>query len=170
MICGNRKTLESIPCKNSLKIDNNECCLSPVYLTRQPSLDSTNNNCIPSLLCHNNIKKRYSYSVTAKSDNKNKKQNQKQDCNMITVDNVDNDQILLRSLKLAKMDQIDFNLQRIIRIEEITVKEKILKDEWKRKARICDGICCLLVFILLFTCSMFIFIILPTVRTASLID
>ena len=66
--------------------------------------------------------------------------------------------------------KLNLNMQKLVKIEELFVKEKILRDEWKRKARVCDGICCLFVFFLLIVCSSFIFIILPNVKTSSLMD
>lgn len=66
--------------------------------------------------------------------------------------------------------KINHSVNKLIKLEEIYVREKLQRDEWKRKARVCDAICCLLVFFLLMICSLFIFVILPTVKTASLID
>lgn len=65
---------------------------------------------------------------------------------------------------------LNLNLQKMVKFEEIMIRDRILKDEWKRKARLCDGICCLLVFFLLSVCSLFIFLILPKFKTVSLID
>lgn len=69
-----------------------------------------------------------------------------------------------------EITKLNLNVQKLIKIEEIYVKEKLQKEDWQRKARICDGICCLFVFFLLVVCSIFIFIILPSVKTASLVD
>lgn len=66
--------------------------------------------------------------------------------------------------------KINLSVHKLIKLEEIYVREKLQRDEWKRKARVCDAICCLLVFFLLVVCTLFIFIILPSVKTASLID
>jgi len=82
-------------------------------------------------------------------------------------------QIELRNASLTsgnQMSKLNLNMQKLIKIEELFVREKILRDEWKRKARLCDGICCLFVFFLLAICSSFIFVILPTVKTYSLMD
>lgn len=66
--------------------------------------------------------------------------------------------------------KINLSVNKLLKLEEIYVREKLQRDEWKRKARVCDAICCLLVFFLLIVCSLFIFVILPTVKTVSLID
>ncbi len=82
-------------------------------------------------------------------------------------------QMELRNASLTsgnQMSKLNLNMQKLVKIEELFVREKILRDEWKRKARLCDGICCLFVFFLLIICSSFIFIILPNVKTSSLID
>ncbi|CAF0934515.1 unnamed protein product [Brachionus calyciflorus] len=71
------------------------------------------------------------------------------------------------SLEITKLNM---NMKKMVKLEEIVIRDRINKEEWKRKARLCDGICCLLVFFLLGVCSLFIFVILPKFKTASLID
>lgn len=68
------------------------------------------------------------------------------------------------------ISSLNNKMKKMIKFEEIMIRDRILKDEWKRKARLCDGICCLLVFFLLSVCSIFIFLILPKFKTVSLID
>ena len=65
---------------------------------------------------------------------------------------------------------INSNLKQLIKFEEATIKEKLVKEEWKRKARFCDGICCLFIFFILITCSICIFAILPTLKISSMVD
>ena len=65
---------------------------------------------------------------------------------------------LKSSLQISKINQ---NINRLINIEETNVKEKILHNQWERKARYVDGLCCLFVFFLLAACSILIFFILP---------
>ncbi|RNA06612.1 isoform X2, partial [Brachionus plicatilis] len=47
------------------------------------------------------------------------------------------------------ISSLNVSMQKMIKFEEILIRDRILRDEWKRKARLCDGICCLLVFFLL---------------------
>ena len=82
-------------------------------------------------------------------------------------------QLEFRNASLAsgnETSKLNLHVQKLIKIEELFVREKIQRDEWKRKARLCDGICCLFVFFLLIVCSAFIFIILPNFKTNSLMD
>lgn len=81
-----------------------------------------------------------------------------------------NGDILNNKVLLDMGSKLNLGVHKLIKLEEIYVREKLQRDEWKRKARVCDAICCLLVFFLLVICTVFIFIILPTVKTASLID
>ena len=73
-------------------------------------------------------------------------------------DNADLNFHLKSSLQISK---INHNINRLLNIEETNVKEKILRNQWKRKARYLDGVCCLFVFFLLVACTILIFFILP---------
>lgn len=77
---------------------------------------------------------------------------------------------MLLATSSQDISSLNMKMQKLIKFEEIMIRDRILKDEWKRKARLCDGICCLLVFFLLSVCSIFIFFILPKFKTVSLID
>ena len=65
---------------------------------------------------------------------------------------------------------LNTNLKQLIKFEELHLREKLIKEEWKRKARFCDGICCLFIFFILVTCSICIFAVLPTVKLTSMVD
>ena len=69
----------------------------------------------------------------------------------------------------VEMSKLNINLSKLVKMQEIYVKEKIVREEWKRKARIFDGICCLIVFFLLITCSSLIFFILPYLKASQII-
>lgn len=62
------------------------------------------------------------------------------------------------------------HLDRLIKFEEIKLKDKLLKEEWRRKARYCDGICCLFIFFILAICTFTIFAILPSYKITSMMD
>ena len=70
----------------------------------------------------------------------------------------------------VEISKINHNLSKLADIEEMNVKEKILKNRWRRNARFFDGICCLLVFIILSACSIFIFLVCPILKIALIFD
>jgi hypothetical protein len=65
---------------------------------------------------------------------------------------------------------LNTHLTQLVKFEELHLREKLIKEEWKRKARFCDGICCLFIFFILVTCSICIFAVLPTVKINSMVD
>ena len=65
---------------------------------------------------------------------------------------------------------LNTHLKQLVKFEELHLREKLIKDEWRKKARFCDGICCLFIFFILVTCSICIFAILPTVKISSMVD
>ena len=65
---------------------------------------------------------------------------------------------------------LNTHLKQLVKFEELHLREKLIKEEWKRKARFCDGICCLFIFFILVTCSICIFAVLPTVKISSMVD
>lgn len=71
------------------------------------------------------------------------------------------------SVEITKINQ---NLNKLADIEEMNVKEKILQNRWRRNARCFDGACCLIVFFLLSSCSIFIFWVCPILKIAMIFD
>lgn len=65
---------------------------------------------------------------------------------------------------------LNTHLKQLVKFEEINLKERLIREEWKRKARFCDGICCLFIFFILITCSICIFAILPAFKITSMVD
>jgi len=64
---------------------------------------------------------------------------------------------------IMEMSKLNLNVKKLVKMEELNLKERLLRSEWERKTRFCDVICFFLAFILLAICSILIYCIFPSV-------
>jgi hypothetical protein len=58
--------------------------------------------------------------------------------------------------------RLSLNVKKLVKMEELNLKEKLIRNEWSKKAKICDILCFLLAFFLLLICSILIFFVFPS--------
>ena len=66
------------------------------------------------------------------------------------------------SSSLNEIAKLNLNVKKLVKMEELNLKERLIKNEWTKKARFCDAICFLLSFFLLLVCSLLIFVVFPS--------
>jgi hypothetical protein len=68
----------------------------------------------------------------------------------------------IKSSSNNEIARLSLNVKKLVKMEELNLKEKLIRNEWSKKAKICDILCFLLAFFLLLICSILIFFVFPS--------